>query len=398
MQFAMATLGCKVNQYESERIREVLLGRGYVEQRFGAPVDLALINTCTVTHRSDAHSRRLIRMAVGSARVIATGCQAVTDPDGLRGLIPALEVCAPGDLAAALGAPLPRCVQRFHGHARAFVKVQEGCNHGCAYCIVPRAKGLPISRPLSEILEEVTGLCRAGYREIVLTGINIGLYAGGITALVRTVLDATPVERIRVSSIEPWTIDDGLPGLLRSERVCPHLHLPLQSGSARILAAMGRPYDLDYYRDLVHGLTAAHPHLAIGTDIMVGFPGEDEASFEESYRCLEALPLAYLHVFAYSRRPGTRAALMPGQVDEEEKKRRVTRLRRLSDAKRAAFLASQQGRVLDVLVTATGEERFTGISENYLQVQEKGRAVRGEIVPVKINCPPVVAAGGAGHG
>lgn len=398
MRFSIATLGCKVNQYESERIREALYACGYSEQRFGSPVDLALINTCTVTHRSDAEGRTLIRKAMGKGRVIVTGCQAVTAPDALRAFVDKVEVIAPSRLADALHTDLPRWIQGFAGHTRAFVKVQEGCNNFCSYCIVPLARGLPVSRPVAEILTEINTLCQAGYREIVLTGINLGLYEGGISALLRKILDATPVHRIRISSLEPWTLDDSFFHMLRSERICPHVHLPLQSGSPKILAAMGRPYSADYYRTLVHELRAAYPHLAIGTDIMVGFPGEDDVSFDESFRFLATLPLTDLHLFSYSRRPGTRAAAFPGQVEESTKKNRIVRLRRLSAEKRAAFIASQQGSFQEVLVTGAGDARLIGLTANYIRIRVPGTAVKGDIFPARIDASSSLGMGGQGNG
>lgn len=398
MTFAIVTLGCKANQYEGQRMREALNARGWREQPFGGPVGLSIVNTCTVTHQADVDNRKLIRRALGQGRVIVSGCQAVTDPDAVRAIDPSIEVMTPAQVAEAFASPLPRVISAFEGHARAFVKVQDGCDHFCAYCIVPHARGCPVSRPANDIVDEINALVRSGYREAVLTGINIGLYEGGLAALIGKILSDTAIARVRVSSIEPWTFESLLFDVMESPRVCRHLHLPLQSGSARVLKAMGRPYTPEYYGALIRELKTRFPDLGLGSDVMVGFPGEDESDFEESRRFISGLPLAYLHVFAYSRRPGTTASGLSGQVPSPVKRRRALELKTLSQEKRATFEASQQGGRHDILVTAAAGGVCHGISGNYLAVRVSGPGVRGELLPVRVDGVQAAPFRGRIHG
>ncbi|MRR14454.1 radical SAM protein, partial [archaeon] len=251
MKFAVSTLGCKVNQYESQLIREAFRSAGCEEQEFPLPgADVYIVNTCTVTHRSDADARKLIRRAsCFDARLIVTGCQAKVYPEDIMSISERAEIVPFEEMGAALGFPIPVHINGFSGHSRAFVNVQQGCGNNCTYCIVPRARGISRSRDSAEIVREIQGLHGAGYREIILTGINIGLYEGGIAPLLEKILAGSSMPRIRVSSVEPWTVSEHLIELAANEeRICRHLHLPLQSGSDRILALMGRPYDSRYYR------------------------------------------------------------------------------------------------------------------------------------------------------
>ncbi len=389
MRFAIATLGCKVNQYDSETIREALVNDGNEELGFTDNCDLYIINTCTVTHRSDSDSRKLIRRALktsDSARVIATGCKAVTDPGSLRDISPRVEVATPSKLASLLGLSFSGSITRFHHRSRAFVKIQQGCDNFCTYCIVPYARGKPRSRDIDEILQEIRQLNSNAYREIVLTGVNIGLHKLGLSYITKKILEQTRVERIRISSIEPWTFQESLLELVADEpRLCKHLHLPMQSASDRILESMARPYTARYFSDLVHGIHIASPDIAIGTDIIVGFPGEDDRAFQETLNMVESLPLAYLHVFPYSRRPGTKAYVFTPQVDELTKKKRVSILRKISQKKRRDFALGLMGRDMDVLVTGSESGMSTGITTNYQKVMLKGPVKKpGSIVNARI--------------
>jgi len=387
MRFAITTLGCKVNQYESQLIREALLQAGFEEREFPLPgADLYIVNTCTVTHRSDADDRKLIRKALGfGARLIVTGCQASVYPEGIREISEGIEVVSFEDLPGALGVPVPRHITTFGGHSRAFVNVQQGCSNNCTFCIVPRARGVPRSRPPEEILREVECLYASGFREIILTGINIGLYKGGAAGLLKGIL-TSPMPRIRISSIEPWTVEDGLIDLMAGEpRICRHLHLPLQSGSDAILKSMGRPYRAAYFRDLVSRIASAVPGVAIGSDVMVGFPGEGEEDFRQTFELVEALELAYLHVFPYSKRPGTPAASFPGEVDPRVARARACSLRSLSHGKRNAFIASRIGFEEEVIVTHSHKGFFRGLTSNYIKVEAPGAAEVNEIVRVVLH-------------
>jgi threonylcarbamoyladenosine tRNA methylthiotransferase MtaB len=385
MKFAIATLGCKVNQYESQRIREALIAQGHSEQEFAKPgADYYIINTCTVTHRSDAEGRRLMRAALRmEGRIIVTGCQSVVYPHEIKSVSDQIEILPHEKLERYFSVDLPSGIKRFKGHSRAFVKVQSGCNNFCTFCIVAYARGKPWSRPWIDIVAEINALTQSGYKEIVLTGINIGLYEGGISLLIQKILEETSIQRIRISSIEPWTVSDKLIKMVSEKpRVCKHLHLPLQSGSDVILTKMDRPYTAAYYRDLVHMIKEASGEIAIGSDVMVGFPGEDENCFKESYSLLEESELTYLHVFPYSPRPKTRSAEFAAQVDAATKKRRAKVLRDLSQKKRETFIRSQIGKREEIIVIKADGASYTGITSNYLKVQVQGSASLNDLVNV----------------
>jgi threonylcarbamoyladenosine tRNA methylthiotransferase MtaB len=387
MRFAIFTLGCKVNQYESQRIRQGLLAAGHIEQAFIEPgADCYIINTCTITHKSDAEGRRIIRRALRhGGRVVATGCQVVVDPEGIRDISEVIEIARPDHLPEILQVDLPSIISGFGDHHRAFVKIQQGCDKYCTYCIVPFAKGRPSSRPWQEVVTEVKALHEKGYQEVVLTGINIGLFEGGLSRLVERVLSHTAVPRLRISSIEPWTVEDCLISMIAGEpRLCKHLHLPMQHGSDTILHAMGRPYTSGYFTTLMDRIRNISPEVAIGLDVIVGFPGEYDKSFEESYSLIEDLNVAYLHVFPFSSREGTSAALLPGRPDSAVVKHRAAYLRRLSREKRLSFARSRQGGTEDVLVTEICKGQFTGVTSNYLMVQSPGSASEGSIVRVRL--------------
>lgn len=385
MKFAVTTLGCKVNQYDSQRIREALMTDGHAEQAFAAPgADCYIINTCSVTHRSDAEGRKLIRQALRrGGRVIATGCQSVVYPDDIKALSDQIEVVPFEKMAHHFGVDLPSAISRFGGHSRAFVKVQSGCNNFCTYCIVPHARGKPWSRQWKDIASEINALDRGGYKEVVLCGINIGLYDGGLTALIRKILESTSIPRVRISSVEPWTFEEELIELTAAEpRVCKHLHLPLQSGSDRILAGMGRPYAAGYYRDLVDKVRSASPEIAIGTDVMVGFPGEDPACYEETCSLLDESDITYLHVFPYSARPKTAAAAFSDQIKDATKRDRAKRLRERSAVKREAFIRSRLGLTEQIIVTHMNKDSFSGITSNYIRVHVPGSAPVNSLVSI----------------
>ncbi|MDD5170303.1 MAG: tRNA (N(6)-L-threonylcarbamoyladenosine(37)-C(2))-methylthiotransferase MtaB, partial [Syntrophales bacterium] len=358
MKVAVATLGCKVNQYESAGILEALEGKGCEGVPFDQPADYYVINTCTVTGRSDVQSRQLIRRAARTnpqAQIIVTGCYAKLAADELRrmpgvvlvtdqkALIPEVIVAAEqshgpaspvlADAPADISSLRPR---KFHGHTRAFLKIQDGCNSHCRYCIVPFVRGASRSVPEREVIERIDELPRAGFREIVLTGIHLGAYGvdlmppTSLVAIVKNVSDRRAVERLRLSSIEPVEIIDPLIALFQhSDILCRHLHIPLQSGDDGVLSRMGRPYDTGYFSHLLEKIWRAIPDLAVGLDGMVGFPGEDERAFRQTMQFIAEMPVAYLHVFPYSERPGTAAISMPGKGSEAAKKERAEQMRGL---------------------------------------------------------------------
>lgn len=417
---ALVTLGCKVNQCESAAMADRLRQLGHSLVGFDSEADVCIVNTCTVTAKTDFQSRQLIRRAARrnpGAPVIVTGCYAQVAPASLEGL-PNVRVVAgnvekeliPGLVGSLRGGPAEVRVRdigkarifsgatpaRFPGRTRAFLKVQDGCNARCSYCIVPTARGPSRSMPPDAVLGHVAALADSGYREIVLTGIHLGAWGqdlsppSGLTSLVRRIEDGGRVGRLRLSSVEPMEVNGELIDCLRQSKVlCRHLHIPLQSGDDRILAAMGRHYDRQFFRALVNRLVAEIPDLAIGIDIMAGFPGEGEQQFENTVALLRELPVAYLHVFPYSERPGTAAAGLPEKVDEAAKKKRAAVLRALGVEKRQAFAGRFVG-TRQVVLVEEGRDRKTGrlkgFTGNYIPVllRDGGRELMNRFADVVI--------------
>ena len=398
---AVATLGCKVNQYESAGILEALLKEEFSLVPFTTKADYYIINTCTVTGRADYQSRQLIRRASRrnpGASIIVTGCYAQIAPDELASIpgvsvvtgnaekekIPViLQEMVNGKKQTLVGnirqareiSRLP--VTRFSGHTRAFLKIQDGCNSFCSFCIVPFVRGRSRSLPEDEVMDQIAMLSQAGHREVVLTGIHLGAYGQDLSPptnllhLLRSIQKHRTVERLRLSSIEPSEITDEMISFMREVKtICRHLHIPLQSGDDGILSIMGRDYDTGFFRRLLKKFWHAIPDIAIGTDVMVGFPGEGDDEFGNTLRLIEELPLAYLHVFPYSERPGTHAAKLPGRVRETEKKRRVAILRDLGKQKRDTFAERFKGKKLSVLIETEKDSAgfMRGLSDNYIPV------------------------------
>ena len=399
---AITTLGCKVNQYESAAIGEALSQRGYTMVPFSATADCYIINTCTVTARTNYQSRQIIRQAIRKnpeAVVVVTGCYAQTASAEIAE-IPGVTLIAghseKEQIPDLIGHLLKNQLEvrvgniqetrqfssleltRFQDHTRAFLKIQDGCNAWCSYCIVPSARGRSRSLAADKVMENLTRLGRTGYREVVLTGIHLGAYGHdfsptfSLVDLLHKVEEQRPVERLRLSSIEPTEISDDLISLLqRSALLCPHLHIPLQSGDDAILSRMKRHYTASFFKTLLEKLSASIPDLAIGIDVIAGLPGEDDTAFEHTVQLIEALPVSYLHVFPYSVRSGTPAAGMPNQVPPDEKKKRAEILRNLGNRKREAFARRFQDRCLRVLVEKRRERKsnlMKGFSDNYLPI------------------------------
>ncbi len=395
---AFFTLGCKLNQFETFGLEEQFRRRGYRVLPFGERASVYVVNTCTVTGKSDYRCRQTLRKARRrnpAATVIAVGCYAQTQPGALAGM-PEVDLVLgnseKGDVFSRLeglgegervqvsspdGAPAPfGQISRFGTHTRAFVKIQDGCDSRCTYCIVPRARGPNRSRPPEDVISQVERLVEGGYREVVLTGVHLGTWgrdlspAGSLASLLRRIASVQGLGRLRLSSIEPTEFTPELVEAVASEKICPHLHIPLQSGSASVLEAMGRPYGPSGYRRLVEDLAAAVPDLGLGADVIAGFPGEGEREFAETVRLIESLPLSYLHVFPYSKRPGTPAAEFPGQVPPEEKERRALALRRLGREKAARYRRERLGRTYEALIENRPDGK-TGLSRaltgNYLK-------------------------------
>ncbi len=403
MRFSIVNLGCKVNQVESDAF-EKLLGRA--SARYSAPeaADLIIVNTCTVTGEAEKKTRKSVRQALRAndhARVIVTGCASAIDPTFFAELGERVIVVPKAEMEAFL-AELAADGSGFsgeggaglhHGHARIGIKVQDGCDNACTYCIVHVARGRATSRPAEAVVAEAVALAQSGVREIVLTGINLGSYdADGLDLadLCRRLLAETaelhapgePLCRFRIGSVEPMDVSMDLIGLLAEAggRLCRHLHLPLQSGSSKVLREMGRPYDAEEYRQLVDYLRARVPEIALTTDIIVGFPGETDEDFEDTCALARHVGFAKIHVFPYSRREGTPAAERSDQVPPGEKAARAARLRALTDELAAADRAARAGTVELALV----ETPEVATTESYHEMPVPAGAAIGSLVPVKI--------------
>ncbi len=389
-------VGCRLNQAEIERMGRQFAARGDQITRDVSEADLVVINTCAVTNEATRKSRQMIRQAGRKnpdVQIIATGCYAELSPEELETLPNISQIIGNVDkdhlVTLTVGDDTPvydqEPIQREPlppgtlGRTRAFVKVQDGCDNRCTFCVTTIARGAGHSRPMQEIVDEVNQLHAIGFQEIVLTGVHLGSYGhdtgdqDGLFDLIGALLHRTDIPRIRLSSLEPWDITPGFFDLWTDSRLCPHLHLPLQSGCDATLRRMARRTTQESFAELVEAARSRIPDLALTTDLIVGFPGEMEAEFEESFRFTESMGFARLHVFPYSIREGTAAARMPGQVGDAEKKARRARLLDLSDQLWETFQAGQVGRRFDVLwESAKGATPegiiWSGHTPNYLRV------------------------------
>ncbi|HEY7727598.1 MAG TPA: tRNA (N(6)-L-threonylcarbamoyladenosine(37)-C(2))-methylthiotransferase MtaB [Candidatus Eisenbacteria bacterium] len=395
---SLFTLGCRLNQHDTAAMRADLAAAGFVIVAEGEPADWAVVNTCTVTHRADQEARQLIRRVARSlpgAQIAVTGCYAQRAPEevaAIRGVTAVLGIAererigerlrGRGGVQVAPG----RAKRPFHagapvsfGRTRALLKVQDGCDSFCAFCIVPFVRGRSRSLPLADALEQTRRLLDAGFHEIVLTGADLGRYGwdlGDRSLLLRLldgILSLGSGHRVRLSSIEPNKVEPALLERLGGEpRLCRHLHLPLQSGAARVLSAMRRAYTPGEYLALCERAASRGP-VGIGADVIVGFPGETEADFEDTFRLLASAPVTYLHVFRYSARPGTAAARLGGAATPETVQARSERLRALGEEKARAFRASLVGAILPVLPEpGRGTGPVAGLSDVYVPVRLTG--------------------------
>jgi threonylcarbamoyladenosine tRNA methylthiotransferase MtaB len=373
---SVITLGCKLNQAEGEELCRRLEQAGYVPD--GETARAYIVNTCTVTRVADAKARHLLRRLRREhpqALVVATGCYAQRAPGELSELahlvVPQQEKEKLPELLAGMVTPLESNPLHPHRRTRALVKVQDGCNLRCSYCVVPAVRGRERSLPPEAILHEVRARHEEGYREVVLTGTRLGAYrwnGTSLAGLLALVLGKTAIERVRLSSLQPQEIGPGLLPILGDPRICPHLHLPLQSGSDRVLEAMGRPTTSANFTSTVEALRREVAGLAITTDIMVGFPTEGEREFEESLSLCRELGFARLHVFPYSPRPGTKAAALP-PVLEKARRARIQRMLLLAEECFTAFRRRFLGEEMPVLWEEEGQKGiWTGLTLNYLRI------------------------------
>ncbi|MED4849447.1 tRNA (N(6)-L-threonylcarbamoyladenosine(37)-C(2))-methylthiotransferase MtaB [Bacillus atrophaeus] len=419
---AFHTLGCKVNHYETEAIWQLFKEAGYERKEFEQAADVYVINTCTVTNTGDKKSRQVIRRAIRhnpDGVICVTGCYAQTSPAEIMA-IPGVDiVVGTQDREKMLGyieqyrqerQPINGVgnimkarvfeeldVPAFTDRTRASLKIQEGCNNFCTFCIIPWARGLLRSRDPEEVIKQAQQLVDAGYKEIVLTGIHTGGYGEDMKdynfAKLLRELDARVdgLKRIRISSIEASQITDEVIEVLdRSDKIVRHLHIPIQSGSNTVLKRMRRKYTMEFFADRLNKLKKAFPGLAVTSDVIVGFPGETEEEFMETYDFIKENRFSELHVFPYSKRTGTPAARMEDQVDENVKNERVHQLIALSDQLAKEYASDYEGEVLEIIPEEAYKETnesnlFVGYTDNYMKVVFKGTEdLIGKLVKVKI--------------
>ena len=419
--YSITTLGCKVNHCESESIIQLLKESGWTSVPLEKDAIFCIINTCAVTQKAAMQSRQAVRHAIRSnprARIIVTGCYAQTDPDDIKNIkgvhyiighagkhkIPEIitsteeknfvfPVTIYNDInnektfkqmPVALGE-----------RTRPFLKIQDGCNAFCTYCIVPYARGRSRSMPLKSILENIIRIQKSGYREVVLSGIHLGRYGLDLSpqinlaALIKRINESRAIERVRLSSIEPLELTEAIiKTVAESDIFCRHFHIPLQSGDNLILKKMRRPYTRSMFRKLLYRIHELIPDAAIGVDTIIGFPGETEEAFENTYNLIEELPATYLHVFPFSARKGTPASSSPDKVPSKIIKERCKTMRDLGNTKKKKFYKKNIGEKIEVLIEAKRDKttRFLkGMSSNYLSIFLRGNDdLKNKIVVAKI--------------
>lgn len=405
IRFAITTLGCKVNQYESAAIAQQLKNVGNHQVYDKQTADLCIINTCTVTQKAAMQSRQAVRQAIRTnpgARIIVTGCYAQTEPDAITTIegvhhiighahkhkIPEM-VHLPGNNNRP---PLPKVKQSrptghefepspitvFGNRTRPFLKIQDGCNALCSYCIVPYARGASRSMPVESVLQHIKQLSRAGYHEVILSGIHLGAYGRDLRPktdlfrLLYLINKLQPIDRVRLSSIEPLELTDDIIELVaQTDQFCQHFHIPLQSGDNDVLRKMNRPYTRSLFKDLVLRINKLVPDAGIGVDVLVGFPGETEDAFDNTYSLIEDLPVTYLHVFPFSSRKGTPASKFPKKISPTIIKSRCQKMRRLGDRKKRCFYKKFIGRKIGAVMEDKKEPALgclKGVTSNYIPV------------------------------
>ncbi|MBA4368183.1 MAG: tRNA (N(6)-L-threonylcarbamoyladenosine(37)-C(2))-methylthiotransferase MtaB [Desulfobacterium sp.] len=422
--YKIITLGCKVNQFESDAISQFLKESEWLPIQTDEAVDIIIINTCTVTQKASMQSRQAIRHAIRSnpdARIVVTGCYAQKSAEelkqikGIHDIIgSALKHRIPQALLSTAGKQRPdsplviipdinreqifkqTMVGISGNRTRPFLKIQDGCNSYCTYCIVPYTRGRSRSMPADDILQKIELFSSAGYKEVVLTGIHLGCYGkdfptgrNSLYKLLKMIDDRSSIERVRLSSIEPHELTADIIKLVASStRLCNHFHIPLQSGDDTILKKMRRPYTGEQFSSLISLIYQKIPEASIGVDILIGFPGENQSAFKNTYDLVQELPISYLHVFPYSARQGTPAAQYPNPVSQPTIKERCQKMRELGIQKKNLFLQKSIGRIVDVLVEETRDKKTSllkGMTSNYITVLFEGpNSLKKKIIKTKI--------------
>lgn len=410
--FKVITLGCKVNQFESEAMARQLEDSDWISAGADESADVCIVNTCTVTQKASMQSRQSIRQAVRAnpcAKIVVTGCYATSDPDTIAGIEGVTSIAdqeqkfnlaekilagnlseEPADRKKNPNRPFEHLPALGLGsRSRPFLKIQDGCDAFCTYCIVPHTRGSSRSMPLENVIQSLEEIQRSGYCETVLTGIHLGRWgldlqpAADLVSLLREIRNRSSVERLRLSSIEPAEVTDHLIQFVRKAqngpaRICPHFHIPLQSGDDEILSRMHRPYDRRLFRNKIQQIHSALPHAAIGTDVLVGFPGESDRAFRQTYELIADLPITYMHVFPFSPRKGTPAYHYPDHISPDLVKERCQKLRELGFIKKSIFYNKFNHEKLEVLIEGkpdapTGGKK--GMSANYIPVLLSGESL-----------------------
>ena len=405
------SLGCKVNTYESEYIRNILEQRGYEIKDFTDKCDIYIINTCTVTNTSDTKSSKMLRRARKEnpdAIIVAMGCFIESNKDNP---IPGIDIVIGNrdkdkvpDLIDEYLKNKERIIRlykgrtdifedmyitSFPGRTRAFVKIQDGCDNFCSYCIIPFVRGKCRSKDKDKVIEEITALVNNGYKEVVLTGIHTGSYGRDLDIsfadLLNEIIKIKGLKRLRISSIEATELNEDVLNILKNSNIIvDHLHIPLQAGSNEILKSMNRKYDLKYFEDKIAEIRSIRPDISITTDIIVGFPGETEELFKETLNTVRRINFSKVHVFPYSERKGTKSERLPNKIPTNIKKDYVKRLIELSKELEIEYASKFIGKELEILVEQTKDGFSYGHTSNYLNVKVKGNLPHNELIKVKI--------------
>ncbi len=411
MKFSIITLGCKVNTYESEAMKELLLASNYIYEEKYIDSDIVIVNTCSVTNMADNKSKKIIRRIKREnekAILVVCGCSVQNNKEAYEELNVDILL---GNKDKSKIVELLReyqdthnkyikiykernlefesmNVKKFTSQTRAFLKIQDGCNNFCSYCIIPYVRGSIRSKDFNECLKEAKILVNNGHKEIVLTGIHTGSYNSNgknLTDLIHELSLIEELKQIRISSIEITELDDKFMNELKNNpKICNHIHIPLQAGSNYILKKMNRKYDLEYFKNKIELIRNIRPDISITTDVIVGHPYEDETLFEETYEFCKSINFAKIHVFPYSVRTGTVASKMPYQVDERDKKIRAGKLIELSDKLEEEYYKKYIGKLVNVLVEEVYENYSVGHTSNYLKVKTFNKLEKGKFYEVYI--------------
>ena len=405
MKFNIITLGCKVNSYESNFMKEALVKNGFSFCNLNEKCDILILNTCTVTDTSDKKSLKEVRRLKRenpNAILVVCGCSVQNDKtkyddlginilmgninkSNIVGIIEKyLDDKTPVEyVAKTRDLPFENMEVDISDHTRAYIKIEDGCDNFCSYCIIPFVRGKKRSKDFSLVLREVQHLANNGYKEIVLTGIDTGGYESNgkdLTDLIHEMSKINGIERIRQSSIEITQINEKFINELKNNnKICDHIHIPLQSGSDSILKLMNRKYDLKYFFDKIDMIRSVRPDISITTDVIVGFPGETEEMFLETMETCKKINFSKIHAFPYSERKGTKASMMDGKVPESVKHERVKKLLELSDSLEKSYYDKFKGKKLDVLIEEVNESGSKGHTSNYLMVHTNEKLQKGEI-------------------